>query len=307
MLRLIVNADDLGLTSGVNRAIFQAHRAGIVSSATLMANGPAFDDAVAVVLASPEYKTHKLGTGCHIVLIDGVPVSPPQQIRSLLEAGAQPNFRSKLSKFALAAMLGRISVDDVEREAMAQIRKIQSAGIMVSHIDCHKHAHMFPSVLEGVLRAAKACGVAGIRNPFEPPFARASSLGASKIRSVETATLNRLYSQGFLKRVREFGLQTTNGSLGVAVTGTLDLDAFVALISNAPKDGTYEFVCHPGYNDAALASAGTRLLQSREIELDLLCSEKARGVLHSSNVRLVNFCDLVPTRESNSTAVHPMP
>jgi predicted glycoside hydrolase/deacetylase ChbG (UPF0249 family) len=302
-----VNADDLGLTSGVNRAVFQAHRAGIVTSATLMANAPAFDEAVAAVLASPEYKARKLGIGCHIVLIDGTPLSPPEQIPTLLDPKpGSSQFRRKLWKFALAAVFGGIAVEEVEREAAAQIRKLQVAGLHVSHVDCHKHTHMFPSVLEGVLGAARACGINVVRNPFEPAFAR-NVPDSDRTRARETALLRWIWHEAFLDSVKEGGLITTDGSLGVTSTGTLDERAFAHIIRALPAEGIYEFVCHPGYNDPDLASAGTRLLESRQVELDLLGSEKARALLQSSQVNLVNFCDLVPTPESNFPAVHPMP
>jgi len=307
VLRLIVNADDLGLTGGVNRAIFQAHRDGIVTSATLMANALAFDEAVAAILASPEYRARKLSIGCHVVLIDGLPLSPPEQIRTLLAGGSgSPKFRKKLWKFALAAVLGGVSSEEVELEATAQIRKLQNAGIEVSHVDCHKHTHMFPKVLEGVLRAMEATGVKAVRNPFEPAFARAIPT-ADRTRSRETAVLRWLWSENFDWAVVEHTVSSTDGSLGVTATGTLNAEQFGQIIRSLPEDGTYEFVCHPGYNDAELASAGTRLLESRQVELDLLSSEAALELLRSSQVKLVNFRDLVLASESNSVVTHPMP
>src|SRR5215469_8620808 len=81
--RLIVNADDFGLTAGVNRAIIEAHTAGVVSSATLMANGAAFENAVSLAQSAP-----KLSIGCHVVLVDGTPVTEPASVTTLL-AGSQ--------------------------------------------------------------------------------------------------------------------------------------------------------------------------------------------------------------------------
>ena len=308
MPQLIVNADDLGLTRGVNSAIFLAHRTGIVTSATLMANAPAFEDAVAALLPSPAYTSRKLGIGCHIVLVDGTPVSPPEGIKTLLAESAQPRFLNDLWKFALAAVFGGISVDAVEIEATAQIRKIQKAGIELSHVDCHKHTHMFPNVLEGVLRAAQSCNIPAIRNPFEPAFARRREIvHASAARRMETAALYRLYGKAFVRRVSDFGLVTTDGSLGVTATGTLDMNTFRATIRNLPAKGMHEFVCHPGYNDAELATAGTRLLQSRETELQLLRAPEADEALRSSHVERINFWDLAPAAESNPAVAHPTP
>ena len=164
MRRLIINADDFGLTAGVNRAIVEAHERGVVSSATLMANGQAFDEAVKLAGSRP-----RLGVGCHIVLVDGTPLVRDAATRTLLDGGSAgaPRFREGIARFAALALLGRLAPDEIEAEATAQIRKLQSAGIAVTHLDSHKHTHMFPQVFRPLLRAAKACGVTAIRNPFE--------------------------------------------------------------------------------------------------------------------------------------------
>src|SRR6266550_1053525 len=140
---------------------------GIVTSATLMANGGAFDGAVHMAQSAA-----RLSIGCHVVLVDGVPVLGRYRIPTLINSRAsnrrQGFFRKSAVNFAARTLLGRISSKDIEAETAAQIRKVQSAGIRVSHIDTHKHTHMWPHVLESVLRAAKSCGVKRIRNPFEP-------------------------------------------------------------------------------------------------------------------------------------------
>src|SRR5271155_4953972 len=143
--KLIVNADDFGLTAGVNRAIVEAHRNGVVSSATLMANGPAFDDAVAAVRSNRDGSSN-LSVGCHVVLVDGTPVSPPEAVDTLLAIrSAEPGkFYSSLSAFAARAMLGGFDRDQVGTEVTVQIRKIQATGLQVTHLDTHKHAHLFP-------------------------------------------------------------------------------------------------------------------------------------------------------------------
>ena len=159
MRRLIVNADDFGLTSGVNRAIVEGNRSGIVTSATLMANAKATDSAIDLAKAQPSLKT-----GCHVVLIDGVPLTA--NLPSLTDGSSR--FRSSLKQFALAAVRGQIAAEEIEREVEAQIRKMQSRGITLTHLDSHKHTHMFPHVLRPLLRAAKTCGIRAVRNPFEP-------------------------------------------------------------------------------------------------------------------------------------------
>lgn len=293
--RLIVNADDFGMTRGINRAIIEAHRDGIVTSATLMANSAAFDEAVELA------RVGDLSVGCHVVLVDGEPISPPETISTLVTEG---RFRRKLWKFAGAAVFGVIRSADVEREATAQIRKLQDAGVEVSHLDCHKHAHMFPVVLEGVVKAANATGVRAIRNPFEPGFARKVSQDA--VRSGETALLKTLFAAQFQKQVQEAGLRTTDGSIGVTATGSLDAATFAEMIRALPGDATFEFVCHPGYSDSDLARAGTRLLQSRESELALLMARESRTQLNQKKVELISYRKLAAKAESKPELHNPI-
>ena len=157
---MIINADDLGLTSGVNRGIIESHENGVVTSATLMACGEKFAEAATRVAQTP-----RLSVGCHVVLVDGVPLSDTAAV-STLTVG--PKFRDRLTNFAMLAATGRLDTAQIEAEVTAQIQKLQAAGIPVSHLDSHKHTHMFPVVLQGMLRAATNCGIRAVRNPFEP-------------------------------------------------------------------------------------------------------------------------------------------
>ncbi len=293
MRRLIVNADDFGFTKGIDRAIVEAHTRGIVTSSTLMANGRAFDDAVRWTATLPT-----LSVGCHVVLIDGEPVLDAEQLPSLTEAHSSgPRFRDGLKSFAARALAGRFSAVEIEAEATAQIRKLQSAGVSVSHIDTHKHTHLFPAVLRPLLRAARACGVGAIRNPFGPrkPLKSSTLLARPSLwtRYAEVRILRSLASN-FRDTAEREGLVTPDGTLGVIVTGALDEKLFRAIAAAIPE-GTWEFVCHPGYNDDDLKSAKTRLRQSRETELRVLTMPEARRLLSDQGIVLVSYRELALT------------
>ena len=286
MRRLIINADDFGFTAGVNRAIVEAHSRGIVTSSTLMANGIAFADAVELAHSVP-----RLSVGCHVVLIDGEPVLPAQQLSSLTRGG---RFRDGLKTFAARALAARIDDEEVSAEATAQIRRIQSAGIRIAHFDTHKHTHLFPRILRPVLRAAKACGVAAVRNPFGPRLPmRSSELLQRPNLWTRYAQLRVLgaFARKFRATVDREGFATTDGTLGIEVTGTLDESLFHAIADSIPE-GTWEFVCHPGYNDADLQKANTRLRASREMELRVLTLPGARGILEERGIQLISYSDL---------------
>jgi len=282
--RLIVNADDFGLTSGVNRAIVEAHRQGIVTSATLMANGSAFDDALQTAQS-----TSQLSIGCHIVLVDGTPVSDPSQVSTLVTT---PGILcDSLSNFALRAISGAVNPTEIEAEAIAQIRKLQAAGVTVSHIDTHKHTHMIPRVLRPLLSAARTCGIRAVRNPFGV-LHFSSLLGRPRLwkQYSKLAILNR-FGNGFRKTVAKAGLVTPDGTLGIVATGSLD-DRLFADILNTLPDGTWELVCHPGYNDADLDRVRTRLRASRAVELRLLTSPEIRETLTRRGIQLISYHEL---------------
>jgi predicted glycoside hydrolase/deacetylase ChbG (UPF0249 family) len=283
--RLIINADDFGLTSGVNRAIAEGGRRGGVTSATIMANARAFSEAVALAKGIPQLKT-----GCHVVLIDGEPLTGG--LPSLAPGGER--FRSSLKDFAVGASRGNIAAGEVQREAEAQIRKIQSAGIIVTHVDSHKHTHIFPSILRPVLRAARACGVVAVRNPFEPLRCWPSGLLATTpglwLRSAGVAAFG-VFGAEFRRAIHKEGMLTTDGTVGIAATGLLDQKVLAAILEALPE-GTWELVCHPGYADDDLKAAGTRLVQSRQVELEALTSDETKKRLADREIELISYADL---------------
>jgi hopanoid biosynthesis associated protein HpnK len=283
--RLIVNADDFGLTSGINRAIIEGNRSGIVTSATLMANAKATDAAIDLAKAQPGLKA-----GCHVVLIDGIPLTA--NLPSLTENSQR--FRTSLKKFAIAAIRKQIAADEIQREVEAQIRKVQSHGINLTHLDSHKHTHMFPHILRPMVRAAKACGIRAIRNPFEPircwPARMVFGSPGLWLRSAGVMTFQ-MFAAEFRRAVKDEGMISTDGTLGIAVTGLLNQQKLLQILEALPN-GTWELVCHPGYLDSDLQAAGTRLTQSREIELSALTSVETKKALVDRQIELISYADL---------------
>jgi predicted glycoside hydrolase/deacetylase ChbG (UPF0249 family) len=287
--RLIVNADDFGLTDGINRAVRDLHQLGTLTSTTLMAAAPRFHEAVEI---SRQQK--HLGVGCHIVLLDGTPCANASEISSLLDPASArseaPRFRTTLAEFVRDLYLGRIDKAHIEQEAIAQILRLQQAGVAVTHVDTHKHTHMFPRVLECVMRAAQACNIRTIRNPFEPAWSVAATPGAGVVRAWQVRLLRTLrYS--FLNLVRQREFTTTDGCVGVAATGTLNQTTLRALLDRLP-DGTFELVCHPAYMDDELIATRTRLQQSRQVELDALQTIPSVLGEFSFPVQFINFGQL---------------
>jgi len=252
-----------------------------------MANGPAFCEVKELVKQFP-----KLSIGCHVVLIDGEPVLPPARVPSLTQSG---RFRDDLKTFAARALTGQLDATEIAAEVTAQIRRVQAAGVCVSHLDTHKHTHIFPKVLRPLLVAAAECGVRAVRNPFGPrlPLRLRELLKRPNLwtRWAEMRVLG-TFAGKFQKAVQREGFVTPDGTLGIEVTGTLDETLFTAIATSVPE-GTWEFVCHPGYNDSDLQSAKTRLRESRELELRVLTLPRAREILTRQGVELISYRDLV--------------
>ncbi len=286
--QLIVNADDLGLTAGVNRAIRETHIDGVVSSATLMATGAAFPDAIDLARSVPS-----LSIGCHVVLVDDAPVSEPDSILTLLSNRATPpgQFHSSIANVALRAVSQGFDHDQLVLEIVAQIKKIQTAGVQVTHLDTHKHTHIFPQILRALVQAARICGVPAIRNPFMTAsslhllhFSRRPGLWKryGQVRLLNT------FAARFQERMKRTGLSTPDGVLGVIETGSFDTSLLRRALTNLPE-GTWELVCHPGYDDADLRAVKTRLLASREKERELLMSPDLRQFLQEQEIRVIGY------------------
>ncbi len=208
-----MNADDFGLTHGVNQAIAELHRAGVVTSASLMARERATDEAIEIARSTPS-----LGVGCHLVLVDGEPVLPG-------------GFQLKMSAFLRQVITGRIDGAAIEAEAGAQIELLKSRGVNLTHIDSHKHTHMFPFALRPLLRAAKKAGIHAVRNPFEPAWSQRATPAAPWFRRNAVGLLRRL-EPTFRRIVAEEGFTTTDGNLGITATGTLDSKALGSLFES---------------------------------------------------------------------------
>jgi predicted glycoside hydrolase/deacetylase ChbG (UPF0249 family) len=194
----------------------------------------------------------------------------------------------------VAAVRGRIAAEEIQREVEAQIRKIQATGLTLTHVDSHKHTHMFPHVLRPVMRAARRCGIRAIRNPFEPlrSWPRGIVLGtpALWLRSAGVMTFQ-MFASKFRRVLKEEGMVSCDGTVGIAATGKLDQKMLLCILKALPE-GTWEMVCHPGYSDDDLRTSGTRLTGSREIELAALTSEETKETFARQRIELISYAEL---------------
>ena len=288
--KLIVTADDLGLTRRVNEAIEKAHRQGIVTTASLMVNGSAFESAVDMLNQNPG-----LDAGLHLNLTEGAPVSAPAQIPSLANS---TGFLYR-HPFALAAGLFRrkVLLADLETEIRAQLDKTLAAGVRITHIDGHKHVHVIPQVFALVCRISPDYGIRAVRSTVERT-PRLASLLARNIGSwaqiLKQYVFGKALSGAWVLSRPANGqriLNTPRRLYGITQTGFLDAPTFAEIVSGL-KSGVSEVMCHPGYVDEDLIRTPTRLHFQRERELELLTGTEMPRLLKSAGVALVSYRNL---------------
>lgn len=274
MRRLVVNADDLGAGEARDRGILEAHRYGIVTSVSVLSQGPSCRAAMRLLRGSPE-----LDPGIHINLSEGRPLS--RRVRTLVDP-ATGRFWGK-TEARRRALEGLFDPEEIEREAGAQMDRLFEEGIRPSHVDGHHHLHVYGCVAAPVARAAAARGIRRYRRPAEtllPPI----PLEAGRLWTLEEYRRQALQAQEAYARE---GLSSTDVFAGAALSGHLSFEALAAVLKRLPE-GTAELMVHPGYADAAAGFSGP----ARDAERRLLTDPAVRVLLDLLGIRLARWPDL---------------
>lgn len=290
---LIVNADDFGISEGVNLGIAEAHEAGILTSTSLMASMPAFDHAVGMTKRYPG-----LGVGVHLNLTSGTPLLPASEVATLVDrTGAflpGPRQVARLS-------LGRVDPREVEAELNAQVERALRVGVRVSHLDSHHHLHAHPAVQETVVRIARRHGVRGLRAGRELGVGGACShagmlvgragaaLESPRERYLKAVILS-LLNRSLASRARRAALAATDHFRGLLLGLAFSAEDLQAELARLPA-GSIELMCHPGHPDEALRSR-TSYAAGRERELAALLHPGTREVIERAEVKLGSYSDL---------------
>ena len=275
---LVVNADDMGLTPGVCRAVRRGHTVGVVTSTSVLGVGAAFDEAAAVLRDCPG-----LGVGAPLAIVG--------EDRPLLSAAEIPTLVDRQGCFPLSyrtvvarAAAGRVDADDVRREFTAQLERVAGIGVPVTHLDTHQHTHLWPGVARVVVELAVAAGVPAVRLPTSP------SRGPVGVGV-------RLLSRRLRGRVESAGLHTTADYVGLDESGSLDEARFAGALQQLATAGasTAEVNSHPGEaGEAALGRFdwGFRWAD----ELAMLTAPATRALIDRLGYRLGSFADLAGAR-----------
>ena len=277
MKQLIVNADDLGLTPGVNRGILRAFQGGIVTNASLLVTGSAFEEAVALARQNPG-----LDVGLHLTLVEERAVLGREVLPTLVDEGGR--FPRTSGEFFRRAVIGRINWDEVEREIAAQIAHFQKTGLRLSHLNSHQHLHMFPPVFKIVRRLTCGMNNVWIRNAAGP---WRKSAGVPMGRWVQRLGLNLTCLSARGLRGPPLPLMP-DGMYGFEVGGCLTRSAIEQILRKIP-DGLYELICHPGEGDADTRRRYSHWGYRWAEELEALTAPETRMVLKEQGIALASF------------------
>jgi hopanoid biosynthesis associated protein HpnK len=282
MVRVIINADDFGLSQSVNEGIVKAHREGILTSATLMANTPGFEQAAALAAENP-----RLGVGLHLNVVRGFPVSKPESVPSLLTP--EGRFPASAGKVIRGLYSRRLKAEDLERELRAQVEKALQAGVRLSHFDSEKNLHVIPPFFRAVLRLGREFGIKKVR------FVREFRLSGAAGQSLKAAFLSAVCLR-MRRRALGAGFVITDRFYGICNSGRMTAQALTSLLSRQ-KDGSAEIMVHPGYVrqdllDLEPVVGRYYINRSRELELGALLDPGPKEAVRERAIRLINFHEL---------------
>jgi hypothetical protein len=268
--RLIINADDFGLSEGINRGILEAFDAGALRSTSIMVAMPAFAEAARAARMAGT----RLGVGLHFTLTAGRPLVHGPSLTDaqgeFLEPGA----------LLRRALLGRLLPGEVAAECAAQIDRARAAGIRLTHLDGHHHAHLAPGIAPAVRHVVREKRIPAVRRPVEPLF------GANRWRRAPMRALVTMLAR--INDPRDWGVRTTDHFIGSALLGATRFREKLASALDSLASGTTELMVHPGYADGPLPNDDSYTTQ-REVELSALISREVLDRLRDRRIRLTHF------------------
>lgn len=277
--RLIVSADDFGMSAGVNAAVERAHRHGILTQASLMVNGEAASEAVALALRTPS-----LAVGLHLVLVQGKPTLPPHAVPDLVDRDGMLPMAPIASgmRYFFSPKLR----EQVRREVIAQLDAFTATGLPLSHVDGHLTIHMHPVVLDLLCELRARYDIRCIRLPREPLRPSLAFDRAHLGRKLGEAMIFALLSRWAVKRLERHGLLHADRLFGMHQTGHVSESYLLHLLPQL-EPGLTELYCHPGVTDAEIRRWTPDY--DRAGELDALTSGRVRAVLSAAGVELTSY------------------
>lgn len=275
---LIVTADDFGADVAVNDAVERAHRHGILRCASLMVTGAAAADAVARARALPT-----LGVGLHLVLVEGVPALPPEQLPDLVTSDGR--FRTDMARAGATMFFKPAARAQLRAEIEAQFAAFAATGLPLDHVNAHKHFHLHPTIAALVIEIGRRYGMKSVRAPVEP---HAIVNAAHPTRHDVTTGIADLWAKRLRRRLRGGGFRVPDQVFGLAWSGAVTADRLARLMPLLPP-GVTEIYSHPAtINDYPGHHPGYRYAD----ELAALVDPAVAAAVAQAGARLARFGDL---------------
>lgn len=281
--RLIVSADDFGMSAGVNAGILRAHTAGILTETSLMVTGRAVDDAVALARATPT-----LSVGLHLVLAQGHAASMAARVPRLVDAGGE--FGTNPIGAGMRYFFTPGIRAELRREVAAQLEAFLATGLPLSHVDGHVTVHMHPVIVDILVDLCARHGVRAVRLPREPLGAALRYDRRHLARKLFEGAAFTILSGWAAPRLHRAGLRHPDRIYGLHQTGHVDEDYVLSVLDALPS-GTSEIYCHP----ALLDDEARRWRPSdyaSEQELAALTSPRVRAAIAQRGIELISYRDL---------------
>ena len=283
--RLIINADDYGLSRGITDGILLTHQKGILTSTSLMVNQAATDYAISRAEEVPE-----LGIGIHLNLTQGMPVLPKEQVRTLVDGDGYFYSCGRLAKKLLRL---QVSAQEIEAEFRAQIQVMKSYGLVPTHADSHHRIHMYPSAARAFHNAIVSEGIRRARAPRKQYWPANGRWGGPHIGPLYRRLAAKSYLE-FLQSVvfRDLQLPDAGVTFHPSYSGKLAAlpTAWQSTLEHLPG-GSYEMWCHPGFLENGFSGTDS-IAEQREVEIGILTDKNLRELARRREIQLISFRQL---------------
>jgi len=269
--RLIVNADDFGLSPSVNEAVIRAHRDGILTSASLMVNEVGFDEAVKWAKENP-----KLGVGLHLTLLQGHAALPPEKIPGLVNSRRE--FFNSPVGVGMKYFFNRNLREQLRAEIHAQFEKFHAAGLPLDHVNGHLHLHLHPTIFKILMEDSEKLGIRHLRLTRDC-LARSRRISRGHLLyKISHAAIFEFLSSRALKTLKQKHIRHAQITFGLLQNARVDEDYILKLLPELPP-GDSELYSHPSLGEF-------------KHEFDALVSPRVKEEIKKLGIELIRYQDL---------------
>lgn len=275
--QLVVTADDLGLHERMNEGSIRAHREGIVTAVSLVANGRAFDHGVELIRDEPS-----LDTGVHLTFVEEIPLSPLSEVPSLIDDSG--TFLQSFRSFSFRYLYGGVDLDELTLELRRQIERVMQTGLTVRHLNSHQHLHLLPRVFDRVLALAEEFRIPNMRMPEDYP-----KTSGHDVRAISIRVLSAMSGRARHRWKGRSSIAMNDRAIGILHAGHLTASHLMGLLDSV--EGVTELVTHPGAETSEIAKAYAWGYEWDE-ETAALCDRRVREGIVEKGIELTRFSEL---------------